>query len=271
MTELSGDNTMHLHTPRKRFGQHFLHDKQIIQSIINALAPKPEDHIVEIGPGQGALTVPLLKTIGKLAAIELDRDLIPALTARCKEKGTLIVYEADALEFDFLKLIQAGESLRIVGNLPYNISTPLVFHLLKFAKYITDMHFMLQKEVVSRLAATPHSEDYGRLSIMVQYHCQVTALFNVSRHAFYPPPQVESSVVRLVPYHVLPHPAEDYQHFANVVKLAFAHRRKTLRNCLKELVNDHDWEQLNIDSQKRPEELGVSEYVKISNYLVNLS
>lgn len=257
---------MHMHIPRKRFGQHFLHDKQIIQQIINAINPQPGQHFVEIGPGQGALTVPLLKQINQLDVIEIDRDLIPALTARCADKGQLNVYQADALEFDYTILIKEPAPLRMVGNLPYNISTPLIFHLLKFAKYIADMHFMLQKEVVERLAAKANQEAYGRLSIMVQYHCEVTNLFFVPPDAFYPPPQVDSSVVRLIPYAEIPHRAKNYAHFANIVKQAFSHRRKTLRNSLKEMVNDENWLAIGIDSQQRAEQLGVKDYVAISNH-----
>lgn len=256
-----------MHTARKRFGQHFLHDKQIIQRLVDVIAPLPSDHLVEIGPGQGALTVPVLKMAGTLDAIELDRDLIPALKSRCADKGHLIVHEADALAFDFATLVQ-DKKLRIIGNLPYNISTPLIFHLLTFASHIVDMHFMLQKEVVDRIAATPNDEAYGRLSIMVQYHCQVTSLFDISPHAFYPPPQVNSSVVRLVPLPEIPFRAMDYPHFEMIVREAFSHRRKTLRNALKNIMFDEDWETISIDSHLRPEELGVEDYVKISNRLL---
>ena len=259
---------MHMHVARKRFGQHFLHDKQIIQRLVNVISPALGQHIVEIGPGQGALTVPILKIVGNLDVVELDRDLIPALTLRCADKGRLTVHQADALEFDFATLVKEGQAMRIIGNLPYNISTPLIFHLLTFSKYITDMHFMLQKEVVERLAAPPGNGDYGRLSVMVQYHCEAIALFEVPPSAFYPPPQVISSVVRLIPYQNTPHLAKNYEHFATIVKEAFSHRRKTLRNSLKELVKDEDWQRIDIDSQQRPEQLGVSEYVKISNSLM---
>jgi 16S rRNA (adenine1518-N6/adenine1519-N6)-dimethyltransferase len=260
---------MHTHVARKRFGQHFLHDKQIIQRLVDSIAPKPGQHVVEIGPGQGALTVPILKMIGEMEVIELDRDLIPALQLRCADKGNLTVYQGDALAFDFASLIKNSTSLRVIGNLPYNISTPLIFHLLQFAKHITDMHFMLQKEVVERMAAKPGNADYGRLSLMVQYHCNTMALFDVPPTAFYPPPQVVSSVVRLIPYHDKPHQALNYQHFANIVKEAFSHRRKTLRNSLKELVNDEDWKHIDVDPHLRPEQLDVSEYVKISNILMS--
>lgn len=261
-------NIMHTHTtPRKRFGQHFLHDKNIIHRLVDLIHPCPDQHIVEIGPGQGAITVPILKSVGKLDVIELDWDLIPALKTRCLGKGALIVHQADALDFDFRTLIDTTEELRIVGNLPYNISTPLIFHILEYAQHITDMHFMLQKEVVDRLAAQPGSSAYGRLSVMVQYHCKVTSLFYVPPSAFYPPPQVDSSVVRLIPYHEIPHHAHDYAHFTNLVKTAFSHRRKTLRNCLKTLMTDADWQKTTIDPQLRPEQLRVEDYVQLSNVL----
>lgn len=254
--------------PRKRFGQHFLHEKQFIDRIINAINPNPEDHLVEIGPGQGALTLPLLKKIGKMDVIEIDWDLIPALKLRCLGKGALIVHQADALLFDFATLVEENEKLRVIGNLPYNISTPLIFHLLNYHELIFDMHFMLQKEVVDRISAKAGDKHYGRLSIMVQYHCETDALFEVPPHAFYPPPQVDSAVVRLIPYQVRPFHANDYAHFSEMVKIAFSHRRKTLRNCFKDILLPEDWEQLNVDSHLRPEQLTVAEYVKISNFKV---
>jgi 16S rRNA (adenine1518-N6/adenine1519-N6)-dimethyltransferase len=253
------------HVARKRFGQHFLHDKQIIQRLVDVINPCPGQHIVEIGPGQGALTVPVLKQVGQLDVVEIDWDLIPALKTRCLGKGLLITHQADALEFDFRTLQQENEQLRIIGNLPYNISTPLIFHLLTFADYISDMHFMLQKEVVDRMAAQAGSDDYGRLSIMVQYHCAVTSLFYVPPSAFYPPPQVDSSIVRLVPHQKLPFAAKNYEHFANMVRMAFSHRRKTLRNCLKTMMGDEDWGKIDIDPKLRPEQLSVGDYVRLSN------
>ncbi len=257
-----------MHVARKRFGQHFLHDKQIIQRIVDAIMPTPDQHLVEIGPGQGALTIPVLKKAGKLEVIELDRDLILPLKSRCAEKGDLIVHQADALLFDFSQLMTDEQPLRLIGNLPYNISTPLIFHLLTFSAGIRDMHFMLQKEVVDRMAARPGTHAYGRLSIMVQYHCRVTSLFHVGPTAFEPPPQVDSSIVKLVPHREFPYPALDYVHFANLVKMAFAHRRKTLRNCLRDSVTDENWENVHIDSKLRPEQLSLGEYVKLSNSLV---
>lgn len=257
-----------MHVARKRFGQHFLHDKQIIQRIVDAIAPTAEQHLVEIGPGQGALTLPILKKAGHLDVIELDRDLIPQLKHRCSGKQNLTVHQADALEFDYSTLVRDNKPLRLIGNLPYNISTPLMFHLLQYAAHIVDMHFMLQKEVVDRLAARAGTDSYGRLSIMIQYHCRVNALFNVGPDAFFPPPQVDSSIVRLIPHRELPNRAIDYDHFSHLVKTAFSHRRKTLRNCLKNIVTDDDWENVNIDSHLRPEQLTVAEYVKMSNLLV---
>jgi 16S rRNA (adenine1518-N6/adenine1519-N6)-dimethyltransferase len=261
---------MHTHAARKRFGQHFLHDKLIIQRLVDAINPQPGQHFVEIGPGQGALTVPILKIVGELDAIEIDRDLIPHLKMRCADKGNLIVHQIDALEFNFSAIAKPDQTLRVIGNLPYNISTPLIFHLLEFASSITDMHFMLQKEVVDRIAANPNDEAYGRLSIMVQYHCKTIALFHVPPGAFYPPPQVDSKIIRLVPHFEAPHRAHNYEHFTAIVREAFSHRRKTLRNSLKEMVPDEKWQQIGIDSQLRPEQLGVADYVKISNSLVEI-
>lgn len=256
-----------MHTPRKRFGQHFLHDDQVIQRLVDAIGPLPEQHLVEIGPGQGALTFPVLKKIGAMDVVELDRDLIPLLIERAKNSGNLIIHQADALKFDFATLVVNEKPLRVIGNLPYNISTPLIFHLLGYANLIADMHFMLQKEVVDRLAANIGNSDYGRLSIMVQYHCQVTALFDVPPEAFTPPPKVNSSIVRLVPHKIIPFPADDYAHFESIVKQAFNQRRKTLRNCLKNTVNDEDFIRARIDSKLRPEELSVEDYVRLSNLL----
>lgn len=251
---------------RKRFGQHFLHDKQIIQQLIHVIAPQSSQHFVEIGPGQGALTVPLLYYGPEFDAIEIDKDLIPALSIRCSRKGNLTIHEADVLKFDFKKLVREEKPLRVVGNVPYNISTPLIFHVLNYADCITDIHFMLQEEVVQRLAARPNEEHYGRLSVMVQYHADVIALFPVLPSAFYPPPEVHSRVVRLIPYRDTPHLAQNYLHFSSIVKEAFSQRRKTLRNSLKNTVTDSDWASIGISSQQRAEQLSVEDYVKISNH-----
>lgn len=259
---------MYTHAARKRFGQHFLHDKHIIQRLVDVIAPKPGQHFIEIGPGQGALTLPILKMVGKLDAIEIDRDLIPHLKICCANKGNIIIHAIDALEFNFSQWAEAGRSLRIIGNLPYNISTPLIFHLLTYSQFILDMHFMLQKEVVERIAAKPGDDAYGRLSVMVQYHCNTAALFDVPPAAFYPPPQVDSKIIRLIPHKEALYAAKDYDHFTTIVREAFSHRRKTLRNSLKAMMTDEKWKKVDIDSQMRPEQLGVDDYIKISNCLV---
>ncbi|EKD71713.1 MAG: hypothetical protein ACD_46C00114G0002 [uncultured bacterium] len=254
-----------MHTPRKRFGQHFLSDQHIIQRIVAALAPTSHDHLVEIGPGQGALTVPILRAAKQLDVIELDRDLIPELERRTHHDGRLHIHSADVLEFDFAAIKKDERQLRIFGNLPYNISTPLLFHLLDYAPIISDMLFMLQKEVAERLAAKANTEHYGRLSVMMQYCCEIDLLFDVPPQAFYPPPQVQSSIVRLIPYQQLPYKSENETLFASVVKYAFGQRRKTLRNSLKELINDDVWAHLPIRSDLRPENLSVKDFVALSN------
>lgn len=224
----------------------------------------PSQHLVEIGPGQGALTLPVLEKCGAMDVIELDRDLIPILKAHCEKHGQLTVHSADALNFDFGTL---PHPMRIIGNLPYNISTPLIFHLLTFTNKITDMHFMLQKEVVDRMAAQKGDKDYGRLSIMVQYRCRVTALFDVPPEAFQPPPKVDSKIVRIEPYQELPYKAVDEKRFAELVRQAFTQRRKTLRNGLKKLVSNDVWASSSIDPTLRPEQLSVMDYVALSNHL----
>jgi 16S rRNA (adenine1518-N6/adenine1519-N6)-dimethyltransferase len=258
-----------VHIPRKRFGQHFLCDQAIIQQIVAALAPQPTQHLIEIGPGQGAITLPVLKRAKYLEAIELDRDLIPQLQERCDHAGRLHIYAADVLDFDFATAKKDERLLRIFGNLPYNISTPLIFHLINYSSIISDMVFMVQKEVAQRLAAATDTEHFGRLSVMVQYHWQVDLLFDVPATAFHPPPQVESSIVRLTPYRELPCPANNYEIFAEVVKQAFGQRRKTLRNSLKHIVTDEVWEKISncsdLRSDLRAENLSVKDFVLISN------
>lgn len=256
--------------PRKRFGQHFLSDQAIITRIIRALNPNPHDHLVEIGPGQGALTIPLLRQKFQLDVIEIDRDCIAELHLRSRNSPRLHIHEQDVLTVDFSTLQRGQTPLRVFGNLPYNISTPLLFHLLKYAKHIQDMLFMLQKEVAERIAAKPHSGEYGRLSVMIQYHCAVALLFNVPPKAFYPPPKVQSSIIHLLPYHTYPHEARDYDLFAILVREAFNQRRKTLRNSLKQFVSDEVWAQLNISAQARAEELAVADFVAIANALTSI-
>jgi len=255
------------HRARKRFGQNFLHDSHVIQRIVNAVHPRPGDRLVEIGPGKGALTRPLLEATGRIDVVELDRDLPPLLQAHCRGAGELIIHNVDALKFDFASLITADDAhkLRIVGNLPYNISTPLIFHLLNYAGSIQDMHFMLQKEVVERLTAQPGGKDYGRLSIMVQYHCRAEYLFTVRPGSFTPVPKVDSAIVRLTPYQQAPVTVNNLRDFAALVRAAFAMRRKTLRNNLKDMLDAEAIESLGIDSTRRAETLTLEELATLTN------
>ena len=253
------------HRARKRFGQNFLRDLGIISRIIRAIGPREGDRLVEIGPGQGALTAPLLEATGKLEVIELDRDLIPGLRVQFFNYPEFVIHEGDALKFDFAELKGDGPALRVVGNLPYNISTPLIVHLLSMGSAIADMHFMPQKEAVERLAAEPGSTDWGRLSVMAQYYCQVDHLFIVPPEAFVPRPKVDSAIVRLTPHEHLPHTADDPTLLFELVKLAFGQRRKTLRNNLKGRVSADTLEALGIDPARRPQTLTVAEYVAIAN------
>jgi 16S rRNA (adenine1518-N6/adenine1519-N6)-dimethyltransferase len=252
------------HTPRKRFGQNFLHDPAVIGRIVSAVHPRPGETLVEIGPGQGAITLPLLEAAGKLTVVELDRDLIQPLQTRCRSAGELTVYNRDALRFDFCELAAAGV-LRVVGNLPYNISTPLLFHLLDQHRCIADMHFMLQKEVVERMAASPGSGAYGRLSVMLQYRCKVDMLFTIGPGAFNPPPKVDSAFVRLQPYQAPPVAVDDEQVFATVVRQAFAQRRKTLRNTLRELLEVNEISAAGVDPGARAETLSLNEFAALAN------
>lgn len=266
------------HKPRKRFGQNFLQDQNIIGRLVTAINPKPSDNMVEIGPGQAALTTPLLEKIGKLHAVELDRDLIRLLENTMADKG-LNVHACDALKFDFSTLFVDETPLRVVGNLPYNISTPLLFHLLTYEQRIQDMHFMLQLEVVDRLAAGPGSKTYGKLSVVTQYYCQIDKLFNVPPGAFFPPPKVMSAIVRLAPrkFHIQ---ANDEAALKKLVTTSFSQRRKTLRNNLKQLLDVEQLDQLadiiearddiNIKLSDRPETLSVEDYVIISNIMETL-
>ena len=252
------------HRPRKRFGQHFLHDQRIIGKIIASIAPRPGDALVDIGPGLGAITLPLLERCGTLTAIELDRDVIPKLEAAAEGRGRLHIIQADALKTGLTPLAPAGGRLRLVGNLPYNISTPLLFHFLEESACIQDMHFMLQKEVVERMAAAPGGKEYGRLTVMLAAHCKVEKLFNIGSGAFRPPPKVESSFVRLTPYTVAPFPILDRERYGRVVTAAFSHRRKTLRNALSGLVDEAAIRAAGIDPQVRPENLSAGDFAKLS-------
>ena len=255
------------HRPRKRFGQHFLHDAGVIRHILEVVQAQVGQHLVEIGPGLGALTGPLLAAVGCLEAVELDRDLIPALETRCRGLGELQLYQADALYFDFAGLRRDERRLRLFGNLPYNIATPLLFHLLAQAGAIQDMHFMLQKEVAERLAAAPGQAAYGRLSVMVQYRCRVELLFTIGRGAFSPPPQVESAFVRLLPHPQPPVQVDDEQHFALLVRQAFSQRRKVLRNTLAGLLTPAAIQAAGVDPGVRPETLGLAEFAALSRQL----
>lgn len=256
------------HKARKRFGQNFLQDQGIIRRIVAAIAPKEAHHMVEIGPGLGALTAEILAESNALDAIELDRDLPPILRAKFfRYEERFRIFEADAMKFDFASLAEDGRPLRVVGNLPYNISTQLIFHLLKHATCIEDMHFMLQKEVVDRLAAQPGDNHYGRLGIMAQYYCQVEPLFIVPPEAFDPVPKVDSAIVRLVPYQTLPHKARNITTLEDVVRTAFTMRRKTLRNNLKSLISEQQLSELGIDPSLRPEKLSLKEFITIADYL----
>ena len=252
------------HRPRKRFGQNFLHDPVVIDKIFNAIRPAQSDALLEIGPGQGAITCPLLEAAGKLTVVELDRDLIGPLQARCSTLGELTVFSADALTFDFCA-VTGQQMLRVIGNLPYNISTPLLFHLLAQHRCIRDMHFMLQKEVVERMAATPGSRQYGRLSVMLQYRCEVIHLFNIGPGAFNPPPKVESAFVRLVPYARPPVQVNDEVVFEQLVRQAFSQRRKTLRNTLRDLLAAKTISALGIDPGARAETLAISDFAALAN------
>jgi len=255
--------------PRKRFGQHFLSDASVIQSIVSGIAPTRTDHLVEIGPGRGALTHALLRVCGRLDVVEIDRDLIASLRALSLSHPQFQVHQADALTFDFASLSGDSVPLRLVGNLPYNISTPLIFHLLSAADKVQDMHFMLQKEVADRLCASPGTKDYGRLSVMVQYQCQTETLFDVGPEAFDPPPKVNSSVIRLTPFRRKPQVADSFEHFSKLVKTAFSQRRKTLRNNLKNMTDLSLIADYPLDLQRRPEQVSVAEFVGLSNFIFN--
>jgi 16S rRNA (adenine1518-N6/adenine1519-N6)-dimethyltransferase len=244
---------------RKRFGQHFLHDPGVLKRIVEAVAPARGDAIVEIGPGEGALTRPLLARVGHLTAIEIDRDLAARLALEFSSQSLSIV-TADVLDFDFSTL---PADLRIVGNLPYNISTPILFHLARFADQVRDMHFMLQLEVVRRMVAKHSTPDYGRLSVMLQTRFTMQKLFNVAPGAFRPPPKVDSAVVRLVP--IAEKPDWDQAVLEKIVRQAFSARRKTLRNALP--LAPQDYEQLRIDPRLRPENLSPSDYVRIARHI----
>ena len=255
------------HRPRKHFGQHFLHDQYVIEQIIDAFNPQPGQQIIEIGPGEGALTFPLLQCHGELHVIEIDRDLANEISKQGKDLGVLHVHCHDALNFDFCQVSE--NHLRIIGNLPYNISTPLIFHLLECTDCITDMLFMLQKEVVERLAALPGNKQYGRLTVMVQSQCQIEKLFAVDQNAFVPAPKVNSSLVRLIPHQKPVADILDKQDFALIVKKSFAHRRKTLKNTLRDLLDEIQIKSVGINPNARAEELTLNQFAGLANLYHN--
>ncbi len=252
-----------MHKAKKRFGQNFLVDERIIADIISAIHPEAEDNMVEIGPGLGALTRPLLKRLNHLHVVEIDRDIIARLE-NDYPKDKLVIHAGDALEFDFAML---PAPLRIVGNLPYNISSPLLFHFAAYAGRIKDMHFMLQNEVVERMVAGPSSPEYGRLSVMLQYRFQMEKLLDVPPESFRPAPKVDSAIVRMIPLSAGEIRVRNEKLFAAIVSAAFGQRRKTLRNTLRGYLNEADFEKLGIDARLRAENLAVAEFAQVANYL----
>ena len=267
------DKTMRLasgkvHRARKRFGQNFLHDKSVIDRIIDGISPQATDHLVEVGPGQGALTGPLAACNTRLDCVELDRYLAEHLQSSFASNDKVTIYQQDVLNFDLQSIISdetPDSGLRIVGNLPYNISTPVLFHLLKQHHLIADMTFMLQLEVVQRLAAQVGQKNYGRLGLMAQYFCTIDHLFNVPSAAFTPKPKVSSAIVRLTPHKNFPNPAKDVETLQTVIRTAFNQRRKTLKNSLKTIISEDKIQSLNIDTSQRPENLSLEDYVSISD------
>ena len=254
---------MSAHKAKKKFGQNFLVDEQIIADIIRAIRPEADDNMVEIGPGLGALTRPLLKQLNTLHVVEIDRDIIARLKTDYPQ-DKIVIHEGDALKFDFAGL---PAPLRIVGNLPYNISSPLLFHFSDYAARITDMHFMLQNEVVERMVAAPSTPEYGRLSVMLQYRFYMEKLIDVPPESFRPAPKVDSAIVRMIPIPADKITVKDEALFAKVVSAAFGQRRKTLRNTLKSRLGEADFAQLGIDAQLRAENLGVAEFASITRLL----
>jgi 16S rRNA (adenine1518-N6/adenine1519-N6)-dimethyltransferase len=258
------------HTARKRFGQNFLHDDYVIDQIVSVIAPLNSQHMVEIGPGLGALTEPVCELIDKLTVLELDRDLAARLRTHPFIANKLTIIETDALKYDFSQLITDDKPLRIFGNLPYNISTPLMFHLFSFANKVQDMHFMLQKEVVNRLAASPGNKNYGRLSVMAQYHCQIIPVLQVPPEAFNPPPKVDSAIVRLVPHQTKPVTLLNEDTLHTVCAQAFNQRRKTIRNSLKNSLTEQQLIGLDINPELRAENLSLQQYAQIANAVESL-
>jgi len=267
---MKNSNKMGAHQARKRFGQNFLVDQNIIDLIIKEIKPKKDDNLVEIGAGQGAITAPLLKSCPGLKIIELDRDLVLFLENKFRQYDRCDIQQGNALEVDFKELAENENPMRIVGNLPYNITTPLLFHLLSFHECISDMYFMLQKEVVERISSSPGTKSYGRLSIMVQYYCSVYPLFMVPPSSFAPSPKVDSMMVLLRPHTEIPYVAKNLVFFAELVRTCFQQRRKTIRNSIKLLLPEKYIKQLDIDLTLRPEKFSVEQFVKLSNQMSEL-
>ncbi|WP_111980298.1 16S rRNA (adenine(1518)-N(6)/adenine(1519)-N(6))-dimethyltransferase RsmA [Algibacillus agarilyticus] len=262
------DNKTHLgHRAKKRFGQNFLHDDVIISDIVLAIDPSDDYELVEIGPGLGALTEPVAELCSQLNVVELDRDLVTRLRHHPFLSKKLVVHESDALKFDFSSLLREGRKLKVFGNLPYNISTPLMFHLFEYSDQIADMHFMLQKEVVDRLCAEPGSKTYGKLSVMAQYYCHAEPVLAVPPECFKPAPKVDSAVVRLTPKSPDEMVKLDVKLLSTVCHNAFNQRRKTLRNSLKQLVSADELEALNIDVTQRAENIDLASYIRLTQYL----
>lgn len=255
------------HKHKKQFGQNFLNNGHIINQIVASIRPLATDHMVEIGPGEAALTEPLIEVVKRLDIIEIDNDLIGPLKIRFASKPAFNLHHTDALAFDYGSLLEfePEQPLRIVGNLPYNISSPLLFHLLNFSEHIKDMHFMLQKEVVDRLTAEPGVKAYGRLSVMIQYACQTEYLFTVGPENFTPPPKVDSAIVRLLPYSEKPFVADNETVFADVVRQSFSQKRKTLRNCLKGWLDAEQIESCGVNPTARAETVSVEKFVELAN------
>ncbi len=250
------------HRARKRFGQNFLSDDGIIRRIVQSINPKKGDRIIEIGPGLGAITRPILDIVGEMDVIELDRDIIPKLQLNCGLDRPLHVHNVDVLKFDFASL-GYDQPLRIIGNLPYNISTPIIFHLVEYRSLIKDMYFMLQKEVVDRLAAAPDTSNYSKLSVMAQYHFNVTPLFIVPPESFQPVPKVDSAIVRLIPHARPPIDIDNEKAFAQLVSKAFSQRRKTLRNVLKDICSTEQIEAAGISASARAQSLSLSQFAAL--------
>ena len=256
------------HFARKRFGQNFLSDQNVIDNIVSAIHPLPGQEMLEIGPGLGALTEPVADRLDHMTVIELDRDLAARLETHPKLGSKLTIYQQDAMTFDFAELAkEKGQSLRVFGNLPYNISTPLMFHLFSYTNAISDMHFMLQKEVVNRLVAGPNSKAYGRLSVMAQYYCHIIPVLEVPPTAFRPAPKVDSAVVRLIPHATIPYPVDDIRILSRLTTEAFNQRRKTIRNSLGHLFTPEQLTELGLDLSMRAENISVEQYCKLANWL----